>query len=108
MTTIINTLNDARESTITDHYNAAFAELKAKVTAEPLRTKFNIYCGCPTNDVATEVAKRLTKTDANAAVDISAKVSSSGWFRSRLYLEVVVSLPKSLLPKEEVKEAIAQ
>ena len=97
MTTILDTLNNARETTITDHYNAAFAELKAKVTAEPLRTNFVIYSGCPSKDVATEVARRLS------VGDIDAKLSPSRWFGSRLYLEVKVSLPETLRSQVEIK-----
>lgn len=95
MSTTLETLNSARETTITDHYNAALAELKAKVAAEPLRTKFNIYSGCPSKEITAEVARRLT------TVDIEAKASSSGWFRTRLYLEVTVALPKSLSKESE-------
>ena len=100
MTTILDTLNNARETTITDHYNAAFAELKAKVTAEPLRTNFNIYSGCPSKDVATEVARRLS------AGNVDAKLGAPSWISSTLCLSVKVLLPETLLPKAETKTEV--
>lgn len=98
MTTILDKLNTARISTITEHYDAAVTELKAKITAEPLRTSFKLFSGCPSFNVAEEVAQRLT------AENIKATAVASGWFIGKLHLAVELSLPEELLPKNEKKE----
>ena len=98
MTTILDKLNTTRITTITEHYDAVLAELKAKITLEPLRTIFNIHSGCPSRDVADEVAHRLN------AENIKTKVVNAGWFVGKLHLAVEVSLPEQLLPKKEEKK----
>lgn len=95
MTTILDKLNIVRIATITEHYDAAVTELKAKITAEPLRTAFKLFSGCPSFDVADEVACRLT------AENIKADVVPAGWFVGKLHLSVQLSLPEQLLSKKE-------
>ena len=95
MTTILDKLNTARITIITEHYDAAVTELKAKITTEPFRTAFRVFSGCPSFDVAEEVARRLT------AENIKAVAVPAGWLVGKLHLAVEVSLPDQLLPKKE-------
>jgi hypothetical protein len=97
MPSIIDSLNNMREVTISIHHEAALAELKEKVENEPLKTNFHIRAGCVSDEVSGEIVRRLI------ASGIQATFVPSGFFSSR-YIDVNVSLPKSLEPekKEEV------
>lgn len=102
--TLLDTINTIRETTIASHYNAAVADLQDKIKNNPLQTKFTIYSGCVSEEIAREIASRIQTTN------ITATVQSTGFFTTTYYLEIEVALPASLIhevipPKvEETKE----
>jgi hypothetical protein len=103
MSNLLNVINTAREETITKHYDAAFCELKDKVISEPLKTKFQIYSGCVSKDVASEIAFRFIEKGIKSTVSYT--------LFQRIYLEVEVVLPDQLEHKKEdveVKEEVKE
>jgi hypothetical protein len=97
MTDLLKDLNVIRDETISKHYNAAFCELKDKILNEPLKTKFLIYSGCVSKEVADELAFRLNKQGLKATVFYT--------LMRNIYLEVEVLLPENLVHKEEISKA---
>lgn len=98
MTSLLVTLNTTREETISTHYDAAVAELKDKIKAEPLKTVFHIYAGCVSEKITAEIAHRLNNTG------IKATLGRSGIFTTGYYLTVDVSLPETLVHEEKKEE----
>lgn len=106
MAALLETLNITREETISDHYGAASAELKHKIQAEPLRTTFNIFSGCVSKEITTEISHRFN------AAGLKTNIVKSGIVSTTYSLSVEVALPEHLLHaqekeenKEEMKEA---
>lgn len=95
MTTLLNTVNTIREETISTQYHAASAELQDKIKAEPLRTAFNIYSGCVSEDVTKEIAHRFNLGGTKA------EVAKYGFFSTTWYLQVTINLPEELVHPEE-------
>lgn len=96
MATLLETLNTSREETISKHYGAATAELKEKITAEPLKTVFNIYSGCVSKEITTEISHRFN------AGGVKATECKGGVVSTQYYLTVEVALPQTLV--HEVKD----
>ena len=84
-------VNKIREEKISNHYNAAFSELRDKITAEPLRVKFDIYSGCISEDITREISHRLNTKG------IQARMEKYGLFTTNWYLQVEIKLPLSLV-----------
>lgn len=97
MTTLLESLNTTREETIAKHYGAAAAELKDKITTEPLKTTFHIYAGCVSKEVSAEIAHRLN------VGGLTATVCKSGLVSTQYYLTVEIELPENLVHPEEIK-----
>lgn len=98
MATLLDTLNTSREETISKHYGAATAELKEKITAEPLKTVFHIYSGCVSKEITNEIAHRFN------AGGVKATACKGGVVSTQYYLTVEVALPQELVHPEEKKE----
>ncbi len=90
-TKFLTEVNQIREEKISNHYNAAYAELRDKIVAEPLRTNFQIYAGCVSEEIAKEIAHRFEVKGTTA------KVASSGIFISTWYLDITIDLPTNLV-----------
>lgn len=97
MATLLETLNTSREETISKHYGAATAELKEKITAEPLKTVFHIYSGCVSKEITNEIAHRFN------AGGVKATPQKGGVVSTQYYLTVEVDLPEVLVHPEEVE-----
>ncbi len=95
MSDLLGSVNQLREDKIATHYRASLEEIRAKVEAEPLRTRFEIYAGCPTHEITKEVCHRLNQDG------FKAKVMETGWVFTTWYLAVKVRLPDSLVHSEE-------
>jgi hypothetical protein len=91
MSSLFETLNSSREETISKHYAAAVAELKSSVISEPLRTNFNIYSGCVSEEITKEIAYRLGLSG------IKATHLKTGVVTIKHYLSVDVDLPEHLV-----------
>jgi hypothetical protein len=91
MTELLATVNNIREETITTQYNAAFAELQDKIKTEPLRTNFDIYSGCVSEEVAKEIAHRFNIGGTKATV------AKYGFLLTAWYLQVEINLPENLV-----------
>jgi len=102
METSLKSINDVREATISKHFDAAFAELKAKAEADPLQVTFIIYAGCVSSNVTAEIVHRLN------AGDIKAVAGKSGVISVQHYITAEVALPSSLVheEKKEVKVVV--
>ena len=94
MTELLTTVNSIREDVLATHYNAASAELKDKITAEPLRTCFEIYSGCVSEEIAKEIAHRFNQGGTKAAA------GKYGLLFKSWYLAVQVDLPENLIREE--------
>lgn len=91
MTSLLESVNTVRESTINKHYLAATAELNEKIKSEPLNTSYHIYSGCISKDVTHELARRFTNGNVKA---IPVK---GGLFFNQWYLEVEPTLPTNFI-----------
>ncbi len=98
MSTVLEILNSTRDETITTHYDAALAELKEKLAANPLETTFIVNSGCPNKEVANEICRRLNNGG------VKASLCRSGILSSKYYLSVSVDLPDHLVHSEETKK----
>jgi hypothetical protein len=96
--TLMDTINNIRETTIASHYNAAVADLQDQIKNSPLQTKFVIYSGCVSEEIALEIASRIQ------TVHITASVQTTGFFTTTYYLAVEVALPASLIRDTKVEE----
>lgn len=94
-TQFLTEVNSIREEKISNHYNAAYAELRDKIVAEPLRTNFEIYSGCVSEEIAKEIAHRFQAKGTRATV-VKYGIWSTKW-----YLEVVIDLPSNLIHSKE-------
>lgn len=92
---LLDTINNIRETTITSHYNAAVADLQDQIKNSPLQTKFIVYSGCVSEEIAREIASRIQTSN------ITATVQTTGFFTTTYYLDIEVGLPASLI--HEVK-----
>src|SRR5437763_15210934 len=92
MEPLINTINNIREETLSKHYAAAVAELKAKISSDPLKPIYYISSACEKKEIADEVAHRLTRGN-----DCVATVCYGGLFSRGYYLEVKLKLPDHLI-----------
>ena len=97
-TTLLDTINNIRETTIASHYNAAVADLQDKIKNNPLQTKFIIYSGCVSEEISHEIASRIQ------TANITATVQTYGFFTTTYYLEIEVALPASLIRDVKVEE----
>lgn len=87
MADVLESLNTAREATITQHYNLALEELTYKVKTEPLKTTFYIYAGCVSKELTHEIARRLNNHG------ITAIANKGGLILTQYYITADVSLP---------------
>jgi hypothetical protein len=96
MENLFTVATSTREETFKLHFDAAKAELTQKIKDAPLQTKFYIYSGCVSAEVAAELAKRFNASSTKAVV-------KAPWFRAR-HLEIDVELPDHLRPPVEEKK----
>jgi hypothetical protein len=97
MASVIESINNIREEKIVHYYNAALAELEEKVKAEPLNTLFYIYSGCVSEEIAKEIAHRLSSDKTEISV------SKGGIFMTTWYLTINIKLPETLIHEETAK-----
>ena len=100
MESLVDTVDNLREETLALHTSTAFAELKAYIKSEPLKTKFFIYAGCISKDVATEIAHRFTVGNGYIATVCTKTLSST------VYLEITIPLSKNLIHEETIPEVV--
>jgi len=96
MSSILETVNNKREETISKHFDAALEDLQTQIQATPLQTKFYVYAGCVSGDITKEIANRFVKGN------VKATANSSGLITSSWYLTIDIELPESLAPAVEV------
>jgi hypothetical protein len=90
MATLIETINSTREDTLSLHHGAALAELQDKIKNQPLKTKYYVYSGCVSSDIANEIAHRFNNGG------IKTNVCTSGLMSTQYYLTIDIVLPNTL------------
>ena len=93
MTTLLDTLNITREETLSLHYRAAMTELQEHIKNKPLTTKYDIFSGCVSFDIATEIAHRFNSKG------VKTTLNKTGLLKTTYYLTIDLSLPDNLTHK---------
>jgi hypothetical protein len=97
MATLIETINSTRENTLSLHHGAALAELQDKIKNQPLKTKYYVYSGCVSADIANEIAHRFNDGG------IKTTVCTSGLISIQYYLTIDIVLPNTLNHDNNIK-----
>jgi hypothetical protein len=97
MSTLIETINSTREDTLSLHHGAALAELQDKIKNQPLKTKYYVYSGCVSSDIADEIAHRFNDGG------IKTTVCTSGLISTQYYLTIDIVLPNTLNHGNNIK-----
>lgn len=99
MSELLESINNARESEIASHYEAARSELKEQSVKHPFKTEFKIHAGCISEAVTKEIAHRMKEGGVDATV------MKAGFLFEYFYLKVKIELPEKLIHEEPVTEA---
>lgn len=96
-TILLGRSNEARLSTIQEHYLASVAELFAKIKENPFQTNFIISSGCVSQDIASEICFRFNNEG------LETTVVTNGIYNYKYTLSVTIPLPKELVREKEVE-----
>lgn len=88
---LLEVINATREKIIVNQYNKAFFDLIEKITFEPLQTKFYIYSGCSSKQIADELAIRFSRDGVKTVV------RRTGILDYQYYLDMEINLPSNLI-----------
>jgi hypothetical protein len=102
-TILLGKSNEARLSTLQEHYLGSIAELFAKIKENPFQTHFIISAGCVSEAVASEICFRFNNEG------LETKVVTSGIYNYTYTLSVTIPLPKELVhEKEEMEDVVTE
>ena len=73
---LADVINETRETTITNSYNAAIAQIKNMVEKNPFQTTFTVTAGCVSGEMTNELAKRFDHGGVKAIVQESGLMST--------------------------------
>lgn len=67
-TSLHELVTKTREETIVFHYKAAVAELTEKIKENPFKISFNIYAGCISPELTSEICKRFNSSGVKTEI----------------------------------------
>lgn len=95
----LRSLSEKREKKMVENYNAAQAELEAKIDSKELKIVYWITAGCIDDEVTKELCNRFIKDGFKASAE------SSGWFTGSK-IKIEIGIPTQTVVEQKLESSI--